>query len=125
MKKGFILGSLIFLLILTAIYLFFPIKFTGNQILSVENVTNSGYMIKIENFAYVPYQLTIKVGETITWKNFDTTKHTVTSTDDGPLNSALLGKTETYNYTFNKVGEYPYYCITHPYIKGKIIVKEF
>ena len=123
MKRGFIIGGLIFLAIILAIFSLTPLKFTGNVIISVENVTGSDHLINIQDFRYSPHELTISLGETVRWTNLDTTKHTVTSTGEGPLNSILLGKKETYSYTFEEVGEYTYYCIPHPYMKGKIIVE--
>ena len=38
----------------------------------------------------------------------------------GPTALASTGK--TYEYTFEVAGEYPYFCILHPGMVGKVIV---
>lgn len=70
----------------------------------------------------------ILVGDTIIWKNADTTKHTVTSgTPDGGSdgifgNSDFLNPGQSYQFTFNKEGQYPYYCLIHPWMTGTVLV---
>lgn len=123
MKKGFIIGSLIFLSMILLIYLFTTIRFTGNIIISVENVTGIDHSVKIGDFMYSPYELVIGIEETVRWTNLDVAKHTVTSHGEGPLNSGVLEKEETYSYTFNELGEYYYHCHFHPDMEGKIIVE--
>ncbi len=112
-KNGFLIGGLIFIALFLVVYLFTSIKLTGNQIISVEEVNNN--QIKIENFNYFPYEITIGVGETIEWINLDSAEHTVTSAEGEELNSALLAQGETYSHTFNELGEYEYYCVLHPF----------
>ena len=70
----------------------------------------------------------IFVGDTVVWKNADTTKHTVTSgtPDGGPDgifgNSDFLNPGQSYQFTFDKKGEYPYYCLIHPWMTGTVLV---
>ena len=85
--------------------------------LPVDNVE-----IKIENYAYAPASVTIPPGTAITWVNKDSVAHTATSRD-GVFDSGLLGRDQTFSYVFTNPGEYEYYCIPHPYMTGKIIVK--
>ena len=122
MKRGIIIIALIILAILLLIFIYRSARLSGNVVLSVEDVSNSNYIINIENFRYSPQNLEINVGETVTWINKDNAKHTVTSEDEGPLNSILLPKEETYSYTFNELGEFDYYCVPHPYMKGTVVV---
>lgn len=122
MKRGIIIWALIILGVIFIGYAATKIKFTGNQILSIEEI-NGLYSVNIENFRYNPQEITINVGETIKWTNLDAAKHTITSSNDGPLNSALLSQEESYSYTFESKGEFEYYCIPHPYMEGKIIVE--
>ena len=113
---------LIFLGVVLIGYATTQVKFTGNQILKNKKI-NGNYSVEIENYRYSPNQLTLNLGETVQWINLDSSKHTVTSYGDGPLNSVILRQGETYSYTFNSLGEFPYYCTLHPYMEGKIIVK--
>ena len=74
--------------------------------------------------------ITIKVGDTVVWKNGDTSKHTITSgtLEDGPDGifggSKFLVPGEFYKFTFKEKGSYPYFCLIHPWMTGVIIVQE-
>jgi len=84
--------------------------------------------------AYHPNPIEVNVGQTILWTNDDFSFHTVTSGEVGDTNSvrifdsglagpaALASTGKTYEYTFESAGEYPYYCILHPGMVGKVIV---
>jgi len=82
--------------------------------------------VEIEDFAFSPAKITVKVGTTVTWTNKDSVEHTVTADDssaDGP-NSALLGKDEGYSFTFTKAGTFNYFCKPHPHMRGTVVVTE-
>ena len=72
---------------------------------------------------YDPYELTVKVGTTVTWVNDDETSHTATAID-GSFDSGYLEKGESWSYTFDTAGEYDYLCTPHPWMKGRVIVEE-
>lgn len=78
--------------------------------------------VLIEDYAYLPVEITIQAGETVTWINKDSVGHTSTDTE-GEFDSGMLGRDESYEYTFDNPGVYDYYCIPHPYMKGKVIVE--
>lgn len=81
--------------------------------------------VKIANYAFSPDKITIKVGTKVTWTNSDVVQHNVAMDDgaDGP-SSPMLGKGDTYTYTFAKAGTYNYHCTPHPYMKGMVVVTE-
>lgn len=78
---------------------------------------------------YLPYSLEINVGDTVMWSNDDTAAHTVTSGTpdgiDGVFDSGLFMSGNTFGYTFDKAGTYPYFCMVHPWMIGQIGVNEF
>jgi plastocyanin len=79
------------------------------------------------NECFIPAEVTVKVGDTITWSNDDSAAHTVTSgtpTDgpDGTFDSSLFMAGSTFSYTFEKAGEYNYFCMVHPWMTGKVTV---
>jgi plastocyanin len=43
--------------------------------------------------------------------------------DSGAFTSTLLKTENTWAYTYRKPGVYPFHCLPHPWMKGKIIVK--
>lgn len=79
---------------------------------------------------FVPSTVTINVGGEVVWKNIDTTYHSATSgiiRDGGPdgiFDSGLFPPGEEFSHTFDVPGEYPYYCIVHPWMEGLVIVQE-
>ncbi|MFF7211666.1 cupredoxin family copper-binding protein [Streptomyces sp. NPDC008238] len=83
----------------------------------------TGNAVAIENFAFSPATLKVKVGTTVTWTNQDTDAHTVTSAGaGGPLQSAALATHGTYRYTFTKPGTYAYLCTIHPFMTATVEV---
>jgi plastocyanin len=82
-----------------------------------------GNSVVIENFSFIPSDITVSIGETVTWENKDLTSHTVTS-DTGIFDSGLLVRGETFEMTFNEVGMFPYHCIPHPVMTGTVNVVE-
>jgi plastocyanin len=78
--------------------------------------------ITIQNYAFNPSTLTVKVGTNVTWINEDSMSHTVTS-DDGLFESGSLSNGQTFIYTFNTPGTYNYHCSIHTSMTAKIIVE--
>jgi plastocyanin len=62
-------------------------------------------------------------GETVTWINDDSGRHTVTS-KDGVFDSGMMGKGQSFSFTFDKAGEYSYHCEPHPSMVGTVVVTE-
>lgn len=88
---------------------------------SSQSVTTDA--VTMQNFAFSPANITVKVGTTVTWTNEDSTVHTVTETDgqDGPK-SGDVGQGSSYSFTFKKAGTYHYHCQIHPYMTGTVTV---
>lgn len=79
--------------------------------------------VMIQNFAFAPAALVVKVGTTVTWTNRDTDAHTVTSQGNGgPLGSSPLATGQSYSYTFTKAGTYSYLCTIHPFMTATVTV---
>lgn len=79
------------------------------------------------NECYIPYEITINVGEEVTWSNDDSAAHTVTagSASDGPsgvFDSSLVMANANYAFTFDKAGSYDYFCMVHPWMVGSVTV---
>lgn len=83
--------------------------------------------VEIEDFAFVPQTVTIKVGDTVEWKNRDAVGHTSTSgtpgMPDGIWDSGLLGEDARFSFVFTQDGTYPYYCKPHTWMTGTVIVE--
>jgi plastocyanin len=73
--------------------------------------------------SFSPNPVKVKVGETVTWINDDSGIHTVTS-KDGVFDSGMMGKGQSFSFTFDKAGEYSYHCEPHPSMVGTVVVTE-
>jgi len=81
--------------------------------------------VNIVNYAFAPSTLTVKVGTTVTWKNYDQFAHEVISATGDPGQPFDLGQQTTgatVSHTFTAAGTYQYYCNIHNYMKGTIVV---
>ena len=62
----------------------------------------------------------------VQWGNADTALHTVTSgippNATGIFDSGLFAGGEYFSYQFNEVGDYPYFCLIHPWMDGVVHV---
>src|SRR6266567_1348205 len=77
--------------------------------------------ITIDNFTFGPPELTVKVGDTVTWTNHDDIPHTVVSA--GKFRSKTLDTDNTFSFTFTAAGDYKYFCSLHPHMTGMIKVE--
>jgi copper-containing nitrite reductase len=73
--------------------------------------------------SYSPQVLTIKRGTTVAWLNTDPGMVHNVGDDHGAFKSTLIKEDESWSYTYNKKGVFPYHCLPHPWMKGEVIVK--
>jgi plastocyanin len=76
----------------------------------------------IENFNFVPADLSVKEGTTVVWTNHDDVDHTVTASDNG-FSSPAIQTDGQFSYTFTKPGTYSYFCAIHPFMTAKVVVQ--
>ena len=79
--------------------------------------------VVIQHYAFAPGQLTVAVGDTVTWTNRDAVGHDVTSIGAGPLASGRLAAGQAYSATFASAGTFRYTCTIHPDMVGVVTVK--
>lgn len=91
---------------------------------------------------FMPETITVAAGTTVTWTNGETIGHTITSgawgdvnestgirgsqTPDGLFDHALAPKGQegdTFSFTFDEPGEYPYFCQPHLAMNAMVIVE--
>ncbi len=85
----------------------------------------------MQAIAFNPMEITIQVGESVTWTNQDIVPHTATSGNPGDADlgsifqSALLFQGQTFTKTFDAAGEFVYFCEVHPGMMrdAKVIVE--
>ena len=79
--------------------------------------------VSIENFAFVPAQLTVSPGDTIVFVNKDGAPHTATA-NGGAFDTGNLASGESGSITVTSAGTFDYFCAVHPAMKGSITVQE-
>ena len=90
------------------------------------NPSTSGNTVEVslKNLAFNPKEITIKAGTTVVWTNNDSVDHNVTS-DTGLFNSGTLAPGDTFKFTFDQAGTYPYSCSFHvPNMVGTVTVTQ-
>jgi plastocyanin len=94
------------------------------------------------SLTFMPTDITVKVGDTVTWRNGETIGHTITSGQWGEVNEAtgLRGtqtpdgmfdhklsprgeEGDTFSFTFDEAGTFLYYCQPHLTMNAKVIVE--
>lgn len=90
--------------------------------LSPKATTPSGPVaVHISNFTFGPKEVTVKVGQTVTWTNDDDIPHTVVAVDKS-FRSKVLDTGQSFSFTFTKPGQVAYFCSLHPMMTGKVTV---
>ena len=94
----------------------------------VETAMGSGAPgCETSNACYLPQDITINAGDTVTWDNVDNAAHTITggSPANGPsgvFDSSLLMAQGVFSHTFDDAGYYDYFCMVHPWMIGSVTV---
>ncbi|MDE2264818.1 MAG: cupredoxin family copper-binding protein [Alphaproteobacteria bacterium] len=78
--------------------------------------------INIKSFHFMPMNVTVTPGSSVTWKNLDEEPHTVTS-ESGLFASGGLDTNESFTFKFDKPGVYKYRCSIHPQMTATVTVK--
>jgi plastocyanin len=78
--------------------------------------------VKMQNIAFAPKDVTVKVGQTVKWSNEDTVDHNVTAKSGATFKSDLFGKGGTFTFKADKAGSITYVCTVHPGMEGTITV---
>ena len=84
--------------------------------------TEAAVRVSLKDFKFIPRDVTVKRGDTITWVNDDTVQHNAVAEGEGPK-SELFNQGESYSWTAEKSGKIPYVCTIHPGMEGTITVE--
>ena len=79
------------------------------------------HIITIQNMAFDPPQLDVKVGDTVTWVNGDFIAHTTTAVDSD-WNSGLIAATQSWEMLIGPKTQGEYYCLYHPTMLGTLTI---
>jgi plastocyanin len=96
---------------------------SGSTSAPAASSSGGGVAIKMQNIAFDPKAVTVKVGQKITWTNDDSTDHNVTADSGADFKSDDFGKGATFEFTPDKAGTIAYECTLHPGMKATITVQ--
>ncbi|HEX2615378.1 MAG TPA: cupredoxin family copper-binding protein [Nitrososphaera sp.] len=132
-KNGIVIASVVIAGAIVATYVLsgsmnMGVEGSGNPVQQpTTSIPSNSTVVKIVANAgsnsFSPNPVEVKVGETVTWINDDSGRHTVTS-NDGVFESGMMGKGQSFSFTFDKAGEVPYHCNPHPGMVGTVVVTE-
>jgi plastocyanin len=76
------------------------------------------------SYKFVPADITVELGTTVTWTNTDQFTHSVRLVDDGG-DVLVIRPGESVSYTFEEPGLRHYDCSFHPHdMKGTVLVTD-
>jgi plastocyanin len=79
--------------------------------------------VLIVDGAYQPESILVQAGDTVTWTNTGSTRHTVTA-DDGSVDSSPLPPGASFSHTFPTAGLFTYHCAIHPEMTGAVTITQ-
>ena len=94
-------------------------------------VMDGALTVVIRNSSFNSSLLTIRVGQTVVWRNDDGVPHTTTSgscmgsvcTPSAGWDSGTLNPGQSFSHAFTTTGSFPYYCTIHgAMMQGTIVV---
>jgi plastocyanin len=80
-------------------------------------------VVTMGDASFQPATVTVKAGQSVTWKNGSKLTHTATGSG---FDSGNIGPGQSWTHTFSKAGTYPYVCVPHQAagMKGTVVVTE-
>jgi plastocyanin len=90
---------------------------------SAASSSGGGVAIKMQNIQFAPKDVTVKVGQKVTWTNDDSTDHNVTAESGADFKSKDFGNGETFSFTPDKAGTIKYECTLHPGMTATLTVQ--
>ena len=79
-------------------------------------------VVRIQDFAFSPAQVTVAPGGTVIWVNCGTQQHSSTA-DGGAWDSGLLPRFTTFERRFDTAGNFPFHCTPHPFMQATVVVQ--
>ena len=123
------IGSLIVLLAVAATMAYAPSAFAEHSMHAVVENAEGSSTPGCEPDCFLPATVTIGVGGSVEFVNNDNAAHTSTAgtPTDGPSgvwDSSLVMMGTSFTTPALEAGEYPYFCMVHPWMTGLVIVED-
>lgn len=90
---------------------------------STSTVTVEGAEVRIKGFKFIPADVKVPAGATVTVINEDSAPHTLTATEGYAFDTGTIEGGASGTFTApSKPGSYPFFCSVHPEMKGTLVV---
>lgn len=117
LRKGRCLSPILLALMLVAGLIALP---SGGRLTANEPQARL-HNVDIREFAFMPAELTIRLGDAIVWTNRDFAPHTATSAE-GDWDTSEIAYGQSSRQTPTQLGVFDYICVFHPTMKARLIV---
>ena len=113
---------------LLAMFLLALVPSTEGQKIAAQSSEATGtaahtlHAVTIKGLKYLPPILTVKVGDTVEWKNADIVSHTVTAVNKS-FDSDVILPGGSWKLVAKKRETFNYFCTLHPNMKAKLVVQ--
>ncbi len=91
----------------------------GGEVVAQTTSLPQRHVVKIQDFAFQPPQITVAPGDTVVWVNKDFVPHFV-SLANGRWQSDVLEEDKTWELLVDETGSFHYVCIFHPEMAGEV-----
>jgi plastocyanin len=112
----------------SSLIVFLSAGFGGLLLFSCNNSGNNAtkpsakaYTIVIQQMKFTPAELTVNMGDTVTWTNNDILEHNVTEERNKAWSSSKLSAGKSWSKVIQNSADY--YCSIHPVMKGSLKVR--
>ena len=80
--------------------------------------------VSMKDLRFHPATLSVRPGETVTWRNDEAVDHNVVATKGARFRSRAFGGGRTYRFTPAGAGVVRYVCTLHPGMEGTLLVRK-
>jgi amicyanin len=96
----------------------------GTCRLPVNDSVPGSVVVPIADFAFLPAELHVHAGQTVTWVNCEESATAHTTHGDGEeWSSPLLAPGAGFSRRFDQPGTFDYHCDPHPFMTGRVVVE--
>ena len=85
---------------------------TSGSVSVAQSPAPGGTTVTMKDFEFMPKEVKVKAGATVTWTNAGTTAHSATAIDR-TFNTRNLQPGETKSVAFSTPGTFVYHCVFH------------
>jgi plastocyanin len=82
-----------------------------------------GTEVSQEDISFQPAEVSVGVGDTVTWTNNDSVGHDVTADGFSSGEPGGMAPGDTFEQTFDEAGTFDYVCTVHPGMEGTVVVE--